>query len=236
MGGSIAVTVREESGKEHRMCRWTNVLPWFVNNLNLITKDQSHLQEYLEAWYDMKADYAKHKHNQRFENGMTGCYAPYPFLAPREYGLVVVDMQKSHILTNQGYSHLGVIDNVAIKYDIVSNGERAFYLDDGSETTRFRKLFEAGKITEARHYLDKKRIVPLSGMSLDDVISLVNDDNWGGLYFPINISPFTLAEYGEHDAEEAERMRNDIRNLGFVLSRKENKIWEKWMAEARVEE
>ena len=36
MGGSIGVLIREEDGTEHKMCRWTNELPHFINNIKLI--------------------------------------------------------------------------------------------------------------------------------------------------------------------------------------------------------
>jgi hypothetical protein len=35
MGGAIGFTLREENGKEHRMCRWTNMMPWAVNHIGI---------------------------------------------------------------------------------------------------------------------------------------------------------------------------------------------------------
>jgi len=43
MGGSLAVTLREPDGTEHRMCRWMNMLPAFINNLKLVEQDQTHV-------------------------------------------------------------------------------------------------------------------------------------------------------------------------------------------------
>src|SRR3989344_333452 len=109
MGGSIGITVREENGKEHRMCRWTNTLPWLITNIRLLNKDPAHIGGYLQRWDEMVEDFKKHSGDKKFEYPMTPVYAPYPFLAPHGYGLVVVDLQQNHILTSQGYTELGSI-------------------------------------------------------------------------------------------------------------------------------
>ncbi len=248
MGGSIAVTVREESGKEHRMCRWTNVLPAFVNNIRLINKDPEHLQKYLKTWYEMKEDYERHKEKGNFEQNMTPVYAPYPFLAPNEYGLVVIDMQKNHILSYQDYASLGSIDSVAVagemnyfyhpelrtilmggRNDPGRFGKKAFYVQDNcTSAVSFRELLEKGRVTEARDYRNEKTI-SLDGKSLDDVVRIIEDDHKGDLYFPIDMSPLQIINYRKHDFEEAEKIKDKILELGFKLTIEENKLWDDWI-------
>lgn len=52
MGGTIAVTVREEDGTVYKMARWTNTLPHFVLNEKLYNKNPDHLSAYLQTKYD----------------------------------------------------------------------------------------------------------------------------------------------------------------------------------------
>lgn len=264
MGGSIAVTVREPNGTEHRMCRWTNAIPWFMKNIRLLNKDPAHIREYLKDWQDMRADYEKHKdewealkqkygdkvwdHDGPFEFPMTDAYAPYPFLAPLEYGLVVFDMQKNHILDYQGYTSPDAIDSVAVVFDMSSVspgkhkivvggpqpeklGRKAFYLqDDESNAVRFRELLEAGRITKAVNYRTKETI-SLDGKSLDDAIKVIEDDSERHVYFPIDMSPYEVTRYIERDPEEAQKMHSRIKDLGFQLSDEEERLWEEWIKE-----
>ncbi|MBS3146067.1 hypothetical protein J4471_00020 [Candidatus Woesearchaeota archaeon] len=263
MGGSIGVTVREENGKEHRMCRWTNTLPWFITNLRFLNKDPKHLEAYLEQWNIMKADYDNHKNewesikqkygrdawnHEPFENNMTGCYAPYAFLAPQGYGLVVVDMQKDIVLDFQGYTSLDTIHGVSIASDMSSVApglhefviggqqtkklsKKAFYLkNDFLNSVRFRELFEAGRITKAImdiRYPDK--LISLNGKSLNDTIDLLENDVEKFLQFPINMSPYEVIKYKEHNSKEAQRMQVKIKELGFTLSDEEESMWDEWI-------
>ncbi|MBW3015805.1 hypothetical protein KY330_05250 [Candidatus Woesearchaeota archaeon] len=146
MGGSIALTIREPNGKEHRMCRSTKILPSLVNNLRLINKDTSFIQGELKPWYEMREDYLKHekewlaiqkKHDScairdsPFENNMTSCYGDHPFLAPTGYGLVVIDMLKDQILSTQGYTCLGNIYGIQIRHDLredIGGGHTVLYI------------------------------------------------------------------------------------------------------------
>jgi hypothetical protein len=104
MGGSVGFTLREEGGKEHRMCRWTNAMPWAVNHIGIVHKDPIHVRDVLGNWYDMVEDYAAGRHDK---SPMAECYVPYAGLQPVGYGLIVVDMQKNVILNMQGYTHIG---------------------------------------------------------------------------------------------------------------------------------
>ncbi len=248
MGGSIAITVREESGEEHRMCRWTNVLPQFIKNIRMLNKDSDHLKKYLKTWQDMREDFNRNKKNKNFEQNMTPVYAPYPFLAPHGYGLVIVDMQKNYILDYQGYSSLNTINSIAISNEMncVSQGvhiinigrdqpkilkKKAFYLsDDSSNAVLFRELFEAEKITKAKNE-QKEKTISLKGKSIEDVIKVIENDKEWQIYFPIDLSPYKVIKYYEHDPKEAMKMRSKIQEIGFKLSNKEEYIWNKWIKE-----
>ena len=49
MGGLITVIVREESGKIHKMARWTNTMSDLIDSVGFIEKDPAHLQSYLNS-------------------------------------------------------------------------------------------------------------------------------------------------------------------------------------------
>lgn len=251
MGGSIAVTVREENGKEHRMCRWTNTLPWFVKNIRLLNKDKKHLRKYLDTWESMVDDWNKNQTTINFDLNMTPVYAPYPFLAPHDYGLVVVDMLSDHILDYQGYFHSEIIGSVGVSSDMSSVapgvhkiviggpqpnrlGRQAFYQDEEvSEATRFRELLEAGKIKGLVKDYRKGVVEPLKENTLDEAVKIIEDDRERFSYFQIDMSPFQLIRYHEPDPEEAEKIRTKIKDLGFTLTTEEDKLWDEWINEHR---
>lgn len=103
MGGSIAVTLVTPNGTMYKMCRWTNTLPWFVKNPKFISKDEQHINEYLDEWIQMKSDFEANGPNGPFQYSMTSVYLPYQATAPCGYGLVLIDMQQNKIYSSQGY-------------------------------------------------------------------------------------------------------------------------------------
>ncbi len=228
MGGSVAVTLREPSGQEHRMCRWTNSLPWFVNNVKLLRKDSNHLKRYLETWKFMRDDYLKHKKDGKFEQGMSDVYGPHPFLAPHDYGLVVVDMQKDIILSNQDYTGFGTTHLFG------SDIEDFDLSDDEPKAVRVKEFLESGKIKGAEFYNRKsKQIsrlpVPQSLDGLREQLKV----NEGEVKYILDMAPFRVFEYRAHDPEQAVEMRKKIRDLGFIISDEENKLWDGWIKTGR---
>lgn len=248
MGGSVGLTIREPNGKEHRMCRWTNILPWAITNIRLVNKDVKHIEKILDPWYDMREDYMQHKKDGKFRNEMTKVYAPHHYLAPQGYGLVVVDMVNNKILDHQGYISISNIDIISVASDMSSVspglhkimigdkqpeklGKKAFYFpDDESRAVRFREFFEDGKIMEARDSRNGNTIL-LNGKSLEDAIKVIEGDFERYLYFPVNMSPFEVIRYQEFDPEEAKKMKKDILDLGFRLSNEEEAMWDDWVKE-----
>jgi len=192
MGGSIGMTIREPDGTEHRMTRWTNALPWYINHIDFINKDPKHLAEYMSQWNGMREDWENHisvckkeRHISwgdnccKFNFPMTPCYAPYPFLAPVEYGLVLVDMQKDIILSCQGYCHPG---NMHVnKHISISNAE---------DWQRAQDLFDAGKIKSIEE-LGKPVKMPKTMDKLKKMRHMVT--------LKLDLSPFKIIHVDEGD-------------------------------------
>jgi hypothetical protein len=181
MGGNLAITVREPDGKEHRMDRWTNSMPWFVDNIDLVEKRPEHIQDYLKTWNDFVEDWDEHGEaylaakveaekrakkeggyywdympkDKEFTHNMTPVYATHRFLAPSEYGQVVVDMVNNKILHAQGYTDFGVISRIGAVVMLNQEGEKEFWErhpDGAAAHCRLREFFEAGRIKEIFSY------------------------------------------------------------------------------------
>ena len=238
MGGSLAVTLREPDGTEHRTYRSTNTLPWFITNMRFVNKDPEHVKEYLKTWYERRADYEAHKEDGKFKLPMSDFYAPYPFLAPISYGLVVLDMTSNNVLHYQGYTNFERIYAAGILYDMKKAskvedpiGMNAFYTDPGHcEATRLREFFDAERIICGLDH-EKGVSIVTGDQSLDGLVKLVKLKPH--IEFAIDMSPFRFVKYGAQDPDEAQRMREKIRELGFVLSDEENKIWDEWIKKKR---
>lgn len=250
MGGSVGLTIREPNGQEHRMCRWTNIMPSILNNLRLVNKDSTYVQDIVKMWYDMRKDYEAHKTNEKFENNMSPIYAPHPFLAPCDYGLIVVDIAKNQILDYQGYCGLGKISSVSIRSDITENkdgGHTLLYIgpesqrpkqvgikkafdsdDEYSSAIRFKRFYDAGRVTQA---VDERtgQAIPLNGKSLDDIAEMIMSRQYYD--FPLDISPFQITRYHEHNPEDARKMQSRIEELGFKLTDQEKSVWDEWVKE-----
>jgi len=251
MGGSIGLTIREQDGTEHRMCRWTNVIPGFLTNVRLAHKNSEYIREITKTWYDFVKDYALHKEDGQFEHRMTSMYAPYPFLAPESYGLIVVDMMTNHILDYNGYTSVGKIDAVAIRNNMSEDAEdnsHTITLASSGFKRRNRKGMNAfseedtyGPARRFKDFADEKRVssmmgiedkVDLQGKNFEELLPFISDSE-SFFQFNMDMSPFTLKEYKEGSAKEARRMRRDIEDLGFALSKEEKQIWSKWIKDQR---
>ncbi|GAG29822.1 unnamed protein product, partial [marine sediment metagenome] len=118
MGGTTSVTLRKPDGEEFRMTRWTNSMPWGICNPRMFNKDESHMDDYLKQWLDMKEDYEKNVKTGKFELEMTDCYFPSEGLAPCGYGLTVVDHVNNIILDMQGYTSFHTMNVASVSLDI----------------------------------------------------------------------------------------------------------------------
>ena len=86
MGGTVAMTIREPDGKEHRMARWTNNIPYFVMSDWFFEFNKNHFDLY-QSW-------------------MSDDMEEYTELIPISYGLIVCDFPNKTLLSNQGYTNL----------------------------------------------------------------------------------------------------------------------------------
>ena len=228
MGGCVGITIREADGTEHRMCRWTNVISC-LNDLRLYEKDSAFIREFNQKWEEMRADYLKHKKDRKFEQNMTEVYAPYPLLAPMEYGLIVIDMQKNIILNYQDASRLGGFDSPGLLLELISNQANR----PNSMFTSFKNLFKAGRIKLVVNFLAKKQL-DLSTYNFKAIETLLKEEmksNRHLLTFFIDTAPFELIEYAPNNVQAARKMLAKIKELGFILKAKEEKEWRNWIKE-----
>lgn len=221
MGGSVGVTIRRSNGVEHRMCRWTNSMPWGITNIGMMTENDDHIAEYLKVWNEMVDDYDRNKESGIFENNMTTCYAPRPFLAPSEYGLVVVDFKNNVILSNQGYTSLDKISLYNVKIDLTDKGCDLSTLDDGmngkDDVERLGGFSQAGKIK-------KFKFVDINHKPIKDGEVFVAT-------FYINTDPLRFEDFFSEGIAGWKRMRERVMELGFKLSDTENEKWDTYINE-----
>lgn len=225
MGGSIAVTLRLPDGTEHRMCRWTNILPWALTNIGMIESKPEHVTAFMKQWLEMKSDWEKSQADgTKPEHAMTSFYAPYPFLAPEGYGLVVIDMVNKVILHSQNYTSVGTIFSQCFHGD--PEEEKS---DPDSDTNRFKALFDAGKITEFRQWgRSKPTESPIPKMTAEAAITSYGKSGGRAGDFIVNMSPYKVERFMEHDYKGSIQMKARVEELGFVLSPEEEALWNEW--------
>ncbi len=246
MGGSIAVTIREENGTEHRMCRWTNSMPWGLNNVKMLSipPDPTHLAAYLKVWNEMRADYEANKSTGKFEFPMTDVYAPYPFLAPEGYGLVIMDFQRKTILSKNNYTTLGqgVAITSAFDWDMFGRhpeeGTReeslraalARPIDNSEEDDGESNLQRLAAWWNAKRIVKAGELIPRSNGDVTPDPKLMNATTFEefalglGEYtgFVFDLTPFTFIE--ARDLPWAEVLEK-VKALGFALSEEEMALW-----------
>lgn len=247
MGGSIAVTLREPDGTEHRMIRWTNSLPWFVKNMRFVNKEQAHINHYMKKYNEMQKDWEKHRDDENFEFPMTDVYAPYPGgLAPAGYGLVVIDMVNNVILTMQNYCQFYDIHGAAINLDLY-NREDGIGDSEEDAYQRAKEFMEAGRGTPIYIEQEKKqqqKKPSYTEAKAPDVTfeTLIKDmraegKKWLGnrkrfWSLRLDLSPFKIKEFnGEDVIQEVKRLKQEVLKLGFKLSEDEEKDWASYIKE-----
>lgn len=237
MGESIGMTLRTPDGTVHRMCRWTRIMPDFLNNLGLVNKESFYIGDLLSSWYEMREDYNQHRKDRKFKYELTPLYATFHYLAPIDHGLVVIDMASHLILNYQASCDLGMISAGSIIHDVLKKEDklsdrseiaRRLFENDNeySAAVRFQDFLNDGRILKA---INEKtgEAISLNGKRLDKIIELILS---GESYnFPLDMSPFKIRSYEPYDPEEAMMMMMEVLNLGFKLDSKEKYFWNQWI-------
>jgi hypothetical protein len=98
MGGEIGLTVRLPDGTEHRMERWTNILPSLIYAPRFWNGDADVWKDALKHW---ETEAAKKGRGKTIISSWE--MYKHPYLAPSEYGILVVDYKTMTIVSAQGY-------------------------------------------------------------------------------------------------------------------------------------
>lgn len=232
MGGSIGFTIREKNGQEHRVCRWTNQMTYFIDDYKFFDEDKEHFSNYLESWKSMRDDYlASKKNKQPCKLNMSDVYAPYPYLAPMGYGLVVVDYQTKKILSMQSYRFFGKIDCLELSNAL----EHPKWKDSIYSIDNFEKLFDSGRIKKVVGFTsdNKKTTIDITNFSKQKIFDVmqtkqfeenqkVDDIEW--FRFCIEPDPWQIIKF-EESQSGLEAFKKEIHELGFSLSKREEKMW-----------
>lgn len=105
MGGVVALTLRMRDGTEHRMERWTNILPGYIRTIPFYEGDESVWEEAIEHWY---TELAK---GQKGETIITSWKMyDHPYLVPSEYGILVIDYVTMTVVDAQDYLGITTIN------------------------------------------------------------------------------------------------------------------------------
>lgn len=255
MGGVVGFTLREEDGSEHRMSRWTNWTPWAIDNINLVKKSPEHIEKILFEW-------KKYNNLPEEQKNEYWSYSS-PYLAPAEYGLVVVDMLSNKILDCNGYHSFGFIDQITLTNEfhstILDGGGyvmpgndrmKAFTEDKGNTASRFYRFFKEKRIKDVLAWNEEKN--KMCSLSLD--VNSMNDQELAALMsstvanrkinfdnqiiyaqYELDMSPFEVITFPE-SKQGFKNFHQAILDLGFSLSEKEEQIWEEYINEKFEEE
>lgn len=215
MGGSIGFTIRTADGKEYRQCRWTNIMPAFFHCVEFLREDPEFIKEFVKNGEDLRKAYMA----RDFEEApMAKVYGPNMRLAPVAYGLIVVDLKTKTILSQQDYCDIG-----AHWCSAPATLHRHRQQD---QYERVKKLFEAGKIQRACDYPpyaveDYKEYDVSSWEAFSKVEDFVG-------YLKVDVTPFDVKNFQTYDKEQGELMKQTILDLGFTLTKREERVWSEY--------
>ncbi len=254
MGGSVAITLRTPDNKVYKMSRWTNIMPYFINNARLFLKQQKHIDDFLYQYNLMKKDWENNKDTGNFDFNMTDVYFPSSGLAPEGYGLVVIDMVNDVILSSQGYCSFERVHLFEIKNLI----ERFLYNNTDKTTDEAIDYFlnrkedpeEGANVLQViKELYDNNFIVNVSKRSLrgkvkyhdlnefKDFNSFIKYTLKGRiLEKELNIKGFNVENFEEYNKEDGIKMKERIVELGFKLDKQDLEQWDDFFKEIDEEE
>ncbi len=260
MGGAIGFTLREASGKEHRMCRWTNCTPTWVTSVGMVLKQEAHIQSILKPWYAALLDVKKHGKKATHNTAMYAMEGRG--LRPVEYGLIVVDMVNNVILDCNGYScagyiYSGSVSNDFIGYDPKPAWTRRRAIPPGGVDVKdlwwFKELNDYGdgiramdfvllqRIRQARYFdaeTETHRVRDFAPfINTREFLQDIKTRRAAGKYdsYVIDMSPFTVVTFPE-TADGFQAFRTKLKELDFKLLVKEEKAWDTFIADRFNEE
>lgn len=238
MGGSVAVTLRDIDGTVHKMCRSTNNMPFYFCNEKLYQKDRDHIARYLDWWHEFKAKSCSTT-NKDGESVISAGKSLDPveafniehgFLAPVDYGLVVIDLMSETILSHQGYTSFDYLLIELRGIDKLSD----LLVDPDSEFSRFKSLVDAKRVTKisisrrcGEKYISDDEY-SISDWSFDDVVTLLRKlSQFGSIGMAkLFISPpFKLLSFSESDPLSLTAMKHELSTLNFEFSVQDEEQW-----------
>ena len=240
MGGLIGMTLRLEDGSEHRMSRHTNWTPYAIDNIELANKNPLYIESVLvQPW---KEALDKKEEDRHWTYGS-------PFLAPADYGLVVVDLLKNKILECNGYHMFGAFNVAGIGLDLpvqippeITDVSTLYLAEPDSDAYRFYQFYKENRIKEFSYANPERRVA-----MIDEPISDINDWPLKKItdfilskksrlgHFVIDMSPFEVIRFKE-SPQGFQEFRQAVLDLGFLLSEEEEEMWQEFTKEEEEEE
>jgi len=223
MGGVIGFTLRIADGTEYRMSRWTNWSPWAIDNIGMVHKSPQHVEAVLHEWIKQK-DWPDDKKNWSYHE---------PFLAPSQYGLVVVDFLNNKILDCNGYHAFGKMGRCGLSLDFKiedcgDSDDTTVFSEEGTDAYRFYQFFKEKRIKHYQMWQNgKKHVHPtdfnsLTPKELAKFITKYDPESDG--FFILDMSPFEVTRFQE-SPEGWKLFRQAVLDLGFKLTDEEEEIW-----------
>lgn len=216
MGGTLTVVIREEDGTTHAQHRWTNNLSYFVQDLKLMNKDKDYVRFYINSCEKEDRDVG---------------------ISPCEYGIVVIDLLKNHILSLQGYTDLGVIFSTSIKLElsgkanIIQNPDGTYSYsirrdldwDSGHRAAKLLDFFRNQRVKLYQPLDASEENCETSNLSEEEFKLLIDKFEYGN--FILDLSPFTYIAYNENKLG-LNSLREKLKELGFNLTEEEEIEWD----------
>ena len=255
MGGSIAVVIRKENGSVMPMHRWTNELPYVINNINIPLLGDESVRDYINTWTKWKDDWEKNKETGKYEFAMTDTYSPYPSaIAPHGYGIVVLDFQEKYILHAQGYSGIGTIYLTAAELERREVGPE--FENEENRWNMLNRFCREGRLKGVQ--FDDNSFVSSIDLRINTTEDLQNfhteqynlhmemtrdrdtikahhtlrGERWprrnAARDYVLDMSPFTVIRYEENDNGFL-ALKRKMSRLGFIFTANDENEWDEFL-------
>lgn len=224
MGGAVAVTIRHKDGEENRMCLWTNVMPEFINNIRILRYNKKYINDFVYNQWQCDVD-KKEENKKNKKKAKISYYLKHPYLAPYDYGLIVLDYVTKNILTMQNYTTFGWEGGVFL----VSKHYHERY-------QAFEEFLNRDKVIAVQRIQDgTDNVFEYVQLTSEQVLDTLKEEKATYYAYQYDFRPFTITNY-QLDLPGRTLDRCVIINrfcchlmdLGFKLSRKEFNIWKEY--------